>query len=132
MIVLNYGMASDPCMNRRSLKSAELHLELQKSIVTGSRVEVYPWKRESLEKKLVEQPQIQSDFVFLRSQSHGVGEGTEKRHQERHLSSPQIKVNCRALVRATLNNHPQLLFLLLVVLLLPSATHRSSGGCSEL
>lgn len=108
---------------------------LQRSIVIGS---TQSWNL-SLEmreagKKMLEQSQAQPEnphFVFLGSQSRGVGGGTEKRHWDRQLSSPQIKVNFRALVRTKPNNHPQLL-LLLVVLLLPSNTHRSFGGCSEL
>lgn len=83
----------------------------------------------------MQQPQVQSEnphFVFLGSQSGGVGGDAEKRPWERPLSPPQIKVEFRALVRATHNNHSWILFVLLVVLLQPTAAHRSFGGCSEL
>lgn len=105
------------------------------SLLDPLRAEVYPWKQESLEKKIMQQPQVHSEnphFVFLGSQSGGVGGDAEKRPWERPLSPPQIKVEFRALVRATHNNHSWILFVLLVVLLQPTATHRSFGGCSEL
>lgn len=83
----------------------------------------------------MQQPQVHSEnphFVFLGSQSGGVGGDAEKRPWERPLSPPQIKVEFRALVRATHNKHSWILFVLLVVLLQPTATHRSFGSCSEL
>lgn len=96
------------------------------SVLDPPRAEVYPWKWENLEKRCWSslKPSLRTPILCFRVTVEWEG-AQKKRHWERHLSCPQIKVNFRALVRTRPNNHPQLLCLLLMVLLLPSNTHRS-------